>query len=132
MFIEVMEETCDSTGNDTVIKPILINTKNIVCIRSVVDCGVDEDGSEIWGAIISLSNGDEIAVDIESYTYNELIDDLQDEENNVFSSSSFWKDLRDSKYFTQIIEKFVKEIGIEMCNASYETIQYLKNFGLIK
>lgn len=84
------------------------------------------NGPECGGAEIHMNNGDIIYT---AQNYNFLKTNIKD---SMITSESLWENLRDSAAFNQIMHKFINDIGIEISNAFYETIQYLQKYGFIR
>ena len=98
MYIDVFGKL-----NGKIDSEFVINVNNITTIERVEieDDSVDDIG-EKDPAIVTLINGDKIEIDATDYTYEELREEIRDEENGI-KMNSILVDLYHSEIFRNLI-----------------------------
>ena len=104
MYIDVFGKL-----NGKIDSEFVINVNNITTIERVEieDDSVDNIG-EKDPAIVTLINGDKIEIDATDYTYEELREEIRDEENRI-KMNSILVDLYHSEIFRNLI-RLIKDL----------------------
>ena len=104
MYIDVFGKL-----NGKIDSEFVINVNNITTIERVEieDDSVDNIG-EKDPAIVTLINGDKIEIDATDYTYEELREEIRDEENGI-KMNSILVDLYHSEIFRNLI-RLIKDL----------------------